>query len=154
MTLLHRRARRHRGTPSERGAALVEFALSCLLFFVLAFAVLDFGRLIFGYTIVSKAARQGVRYAAVRGYTASANAATAAAIKAYVASQSLGYISASNVTVKTIASSGGTEADWPTNNKAGQTVKVTATYTFLPAAPFVRAASAVLSSTAKMVIIR
>jgi Flp pilus assembly protein TadG len=140
---------------SELGEALVEFAVATILIVTAILGQVDFGRWLFAYNAVSKTARQGVRYAAVRGYTAGADTATAADIQSYVATQSLGHVTTGNVTVKTIDAAGTNEADWPTNDKPGRLVKITATYTFTPTVlPWLPQAARTVSSTAYMVIAR
>jgi len=140
---------------SERGEALVEFAVATILIFTAILGQVDFGRMLFAYNVVSKVARQGVRYAAVRGYTAGANAATSDAIKDYVAGQSVGYVTTDNVTVKTIDAAGTNEADWPASDNPGRVVKITATYTFNPLViPWLPQSVRTVSSTAYMVIAR
>ena len=140
---------------SEQGETLVEFALATILIFSAILGEVDFGRMLFAYNVVSKVARQGVRYAAVRGYTAGANAATADAVKSYVAGQSVGYVTTDNVTVKTIDAAGTNEADWPASDNPGRLVKITATYTFNPLViPWLPQAVRTVSSTAYMVIAR
>ena len=51
----------------HRGQALAEFALVIPLFLLLALALVDFARGIFIYSVISDAAREGARYAAVHG---------------------------------------------------------------------------------------
>jgi Flp pilus assembly protein TadG len=60
---------RNRRRRSEAGSTLVEFALTAMLFLLVLFAILDFGRALYTYHFVSHAAREATRYAAVRGYT-------------------------------------------------------------------------------------
>jgi Flp pilus assembly protein TadG len=50
-----------------RGQALVEFALVAPLFFLLLFAIIDFGRYVYYVQILNNAAREGARYAIVHG---------------------------------------------------------------------------------------
>jgi hypothetical protein len=52
---------------AERGQALIEFALTVPIFLMLVFGIIDLARLIFAYTQVIDAARQGVRYGIVEG---------------------------------------------------------------------------------------
>jgi hypothetical protein len=52
---------------AERGQALVEFALTVPIFLMLVFGIIDLARLVFSYTQVIDAARQGVRYGIVEG---------------------------------------------------------------------------------------
>lgn len=51
---------------SERGAALVEYAVTMALFFLLFFAIIDFGRLLYNWVMTEKATQMAVRIAAVR----------------------------------------------------------------------------------------
>lgn len=57
------------GRPSreEGGAALLEFALIAPLLFLLLFGVIEFARLVTGYTSVWTGAREGARYATTVG---------------------------------------------------------------------------------------
>lgn len=52
----------------SRGQALVEFAMVAPLFFLLLFGIIEAGRFIFYYEILSNATREGARYAIVNGY--------------------------------------------------------------------------------------
>lgn len=61
----------------ERGQSLVGFALGAILLFTLLFGIIEFGRLIYAYSVVANAAREGARYAAVNP---TANEATVEAI--------------------------------------------------------------------------
>ncbi len=48
---------------SERGAALVEFAIAGVVFMTAVFAVIEFGRLLWVHNALTDAARRGARYA-------------------------------------------------------------------------------------------
>ena len=122
------------------GATLVEFALCSMLFFTITFGTIEFGRMIFAYNIVSNAAREGVRYAAVRG-SSSGRAATADQVKQYVTSRSVGLLSTTNVTVT-----------WPTDNAVGSVVQVQ--YSFTPIVSLLPQTAVNLSSTTKSYILR
>ncbi|MFZ2170078.1 MAG: TadE/TadG family type IV pilus assembly protein [Methylococcaceae bacterium] len=50
---------------AQRGAAMVEFALIALLFFMLLFGIIEFGRAFFTYNTLVEATRRGARVAAV-----------------------------------------------------------------------------------------
>ena len=54
---------------SERGAAAVEFALIATILFILLFGIIEFGRVYSKYTVLTGAAREGARFASVRGIT-------------------------------------------------------------------------------------
>jgi Flp pilus assembly protein TadG len=58
------RAHGRRGDP-RRGATLVEFALSFLLFVVMMVGLVESGRLIWTYTTLAHAARRGARFVMV-----------------------------------------------------------------------------------------
>lgn len=133
---------RRRALRDERGAALVEFAVTSLLFFTIAMGTLEFGRMIMDYSIVSNAAREGVRYAAVRG-NASGHVATATEVQNYVAGRSVGLLSASNVAVT-----------WPTNKNQGSLVQVQVTYDFTPIVALLPSQTVRLRSTTEMTIVR
>jgi Flp pilus assembly protein TadG len=51
---------------SERGAALMEFAIAATVFLTALFGVVEFGRLLWTHNALRDAARRGARYAAVR----------------------------------------------------------------------------------------
>lgn len=50
---------------NQHGAALVEFAIIALLFFMLLFGIIEFARAFFTYNILVEATRRGARVAAV-----------------------------------------------------------------------------------------
>jgi len=126
----------------ERGAALVEFAVSSLLFVTVAFGTMEFSRMILDYNIVSNAAREGVRWASVRG-AASGRTATATNIKNYVVGRSSGLLAVSNVTVT-----------WPVDNNVGSDVQVQVQYPFTPIVSMLPSATINLNSTTRMTIVR
>lgn len=51
--------------PSDRGAAAVEFALLLPVVLLIIFAIIDFGRMLNAQIVVSQAAREGARAAAL-----------------------------------------------------------------------------------------
>ena len=54
----------------SRGQAMVEFALIAPLFFFLLFAIIEGGRFVFYYEMLSSATREGARYAIIHGSNA------------------------------------------------------------------------------------
>jgi len=50
---------------TQKGAAMVEFALIALLFFMILFGIIEFGRALFTYNTLVEATRRGARVAAV-----------------------------------------------------------------------------------------
>ena len=131
-----------RSLRDQRGATLVEFALASTLFFTITFGTIEFGRMILDYNIVSNAAREGVRWAAVRG-SGSGRTATADQVKAYVVSKSVGLLSTTNVVVT-----------WPTDKAVGSVVQVQVSYSFTPIVTLLPQTAINLSSTTKAYILR
>ena len=128
---------------SQAGQSLTELPIALVLFLVLAFGIVDASRLIYAYNAVSLSAREGVRWAAVRG-GASGNAASKADIQSFVQSKTVGV----PVTV---------DASWlpDGNNQPGSTVVVTVTNAFAPIAPLPLVPKTIkLTSTSRMVISR
>lgn len=130
---------------SETGGTLVETAISFSLLFLLVFGILEGSLAVYSYHYISHAARQGARYAMVRGaswgsacgdYTDAGCTATSDQISQYV--QNLGFPgidgSQITVTVQCAASSGtgfGTLGSYGSScNAAGSEVQVTVSYPF------------------------
>ncbi len=92
------RGRRER----ERGQAIVEFALAATVALTVIFGVVDFGRALYTYDLVTGAARVGTRYAIVHGSscTLAGCPASAAAIQTYVLSKVTG-VTSSQLSVTT-----------------------------------------------------
>ncbi len=132
-----------RGLEREQsGQSLAELSIVLVLFLVLTFGIVDAGRLIFAYNAVSAGAREGVRWAVVRGATSPLGTATKDDIAAFVQS-------------RTVGTTVGVDATWPTDKKPGSTVAVTVTSPFSPIAPFPLVPKTItLSSTSSMVISR
>jgi len=59
--------RKLRRTRSQRSQALVEFALVSPLFLLVVFSAIDISRLLYAYTAISSAARDGARTASLTG---------------------------------------------------------------------------------------
>jgi len=126
---------------AQHGQSLTELPIVLVLFLVLTFGIVDAGRLIFAYNVVSASAREGVRWAVVRG-GASGRTATAADVTSFVQGVAIG-------TPVTVA------VTWTPDNQPGSTVAVTVTNTFAPIAPFPMVPNTInLTSTSKMVISR
>jgi len=124
----------------DRGAELVEFALVSIVFLVIVFGTLDFGRMVSEYNIVANAAKDGSRYASVRG-AATSSPATASDVSSYVQGRAMGM----SVTVTTT---------WNPHNKSGSTVAVQVQGTFSPIIGILPQSTITLSSTSQMLIIR
>jgi len=57
------------GARGQRSQALVEFALVSPIFFLVMFTAIDISRLLYAYTAISSAARDGARTASLSGST-------------------------------------------------------------------------------------
>ena len=63
--IVARRAKR--GVRSQRSQALVEFSLVAPVFLLIVFTAIDISRLLYAYTAISSAARDGARTASLQG---------------------------------------------------------------------------------------
>ena len=112
----------------ERGAAMVEFALVAgVIFIPLVFGTIEFGRLISAKTTITAAAREGVRFAIVRG-SASGAAGGPVADSAAVANYVMARTQLSPITVK---------STWTGAKDPGDTVTVQVTYVYTPVVPVI-----------------
>ncbi len=125
----------------ERGSALLEGALCFTLFLIILFGTIDFGRGVFAYNFVSYAAREGARYAIVRGQS-SGHAASAADITSFVKKEAIA-LDPSALTVNTT---------WTPDKNAGSTVQVQVQYSFQPVVPYMPSGPLTFGSTSKMLI--
>jgi Flp pilus assembly protein TadG len=132
-----RRNRRER----QRGAALVEGALTFTTFLMLLFGTMDFGRPIWALNMLSSAVWEGPRYAIVRGST-SGRAATQNSIASVVQASALACRPRRSP-----------QRDLDPGNAPGNAVTVRAQYTFTPIIPLMTY-SISLQSTSKMTILQ
>ena len=124
----------------ERGAELVEFALISILFFMLVFGTMEFGRGIWMYGTVAHVAKEGARFAIVRG-SENGRTATTTDVETYV------NVVAAGMTGLTVTTT------WDDASKdPGTVVQVQVDRDFEPALPFVSLGPVMLSSTSRMVI--
>ena len=138
---------------------MVEFALVLICFLTLLFGLLDFGRALYVYHFVSYAARDGTRFAIVRG--ASCKTFTTACPAA--ASDVTNYLETTvlppgiNPTAMTVTTTwpggnpGCTDTTQPYNSP-GCVVKVNVKYNFSFFIPFIPHLTSTMSSTSQMVI--
>jgi Flp pilus assembly protein TadG len=178
----HRASQLHNasGVLHEDGASIVEFALCCVVLLSMLFGIMYISLGLYTYHYISDAAREGSRYAMVRGSTSCANSsnnltnciATEAQIQTYV--KDLGYpgIDATNkmtvltdwytlgattatppVTTWTLC--GGSSSSPPaatTCKVPGNIVKVQVTYAFPLSIPFSGTRTLNMTSTSQMVV--
>lgn len=125
----------------QRGAALLEFGLAFLVFMSAVYAIMEFGRIVSSYNILSGAAREGVRYAVVHG-SASGSVATASDIQTVVRNWAIG-LDTNSVAVTTT---------WNPGNGPGSQVNVKASYTVTPFTGLILTNGLTLQSSSQMVI--
>lgn len=123
-------SRRLSTIADDRGAALVEFALTSVLFFTVLFGIVDFGLAIYRYNMTANLAQEGVRWASVHG-SRSTSPALASDVQTYVQSRAPGV----TVTVATTSVNGSRQCTATSVNPSTLTdgsavcVRVQASYT-------------------------
>jgi Flp pilus assembly protein TadG len=154
----------------EQGSALVEYAVVLPLLMIFLCATMEFSRCLYTYHFVSEVAREGTRYAVVRGSTFSGTLcaststfacdATAANVQTYVQGLTPPGIASSSVAVSTTwpgtapTGSEGTCTTTNGNNSPGCLVQVVVTYPYKFMFPFLPKGSSTwdVASTSEMVI--
>jgi len=102
---------------AQRGQSLVEFALGAILLFTLVFGIVEMGRLMYSYSVVASAAREGARKGAIE-YSQSA---VEAAVRDRAVAMDLSRLEIA-----------------PIQQESGQVV-VVVTYEFVPVTPLISA---------------
>ena len=154
-----------RALRGEEGASLFETAIASTVFLAMLMGVFQMMLALSVFNYVTDAAREGSRYAMVRGSTSCTNTpnlsncdATADQIQTYVQGISYPGVSSSHLTITTTWLSASTT--YPTTwsacssacNSPGNLVKVVANYPFGFSVPFVPKATFNMSSTSQLVI--
>lgn len=142
----------------EKGASLLETALGMLILLPMIFGIIEISLALYTYHFISEAAREGTRYAIVRGDSCmgmNGCDASAAQIQSYL--QNLGYpgIDPNAMTVNTVWSAypaGGTCNPNANCKNRGNLVQVTVNYQYPLTIPFIPARTISMSSTSQMVI--
>jgi Flp pilus assembly protein TadG len=153
------------GRYHERGSTLVETAIVLAVTLTLLFGIIDFSRLLFSYETLANAAREGARWAIVRGATCAQSGesgeaacpATAAEIASYVQTQSLAQFMtnpSSIVVTTTWQNETGCTTFTNSTTAAGPGCQVTlnAAYTFKFLLPFLPKLTVPISSTSTMIV--
>ena len=144
-------ANRANQTNPRRGATLVEFTLTFLLFLVIVLTLLEMGRGIWTYTTLAHAARQAGRYAMVHG---TENIGTLTGISDVAARHAQGL----DTKQLTVSTQWNPRADTPKTDPSavqrGDIVEVKLTYPFrLVTSPIVlKESTFTMSSTSRMVV--
>lgn len=148
---------------NDRGATIVEVALSATLLFTVVIGIMEVSMAIYTYHYISEAAREGTRFASVRGtscptyggLSAPCPVTTSAEIQTYVYDLNYPGINPKNMTVTAAWSAypaGGTCTPSALCNNPGNLVAVTVQYQFPLSIPFFKISTITMSSTSKMVI--
>lgn len=142
---------------SEEGAALVEFAISASILFVMLFGIIEFSMGLYAYNFLAYATKDAARYAMVRGSNCSV-LANCGVINTQVQNfiNSEGYPGLSGAVTTTTTWTCETIPD-PTLQNAkcnapGDLVTVTATFPFTLSVPFMSQQSLTFTSTSAMII--
>ena len=140
---------------NEEGSALVEFAISSTIFFMLLFGIMDFSFASYGSNFTAEAAKEAARYASVRGSCTDATGTvttndlsdcgvTSDQVQTWV--QNMGYPGINPSTTKVTTT-------WPNGSHLpGNNVKVVVDYTFPLSVPFWKSTHIKTESTSEMVI--
>ncbi len=152
----------------ERGTSLPETAIILVLALSLLFGIMDFGRAVYTYGFIAYIAREGARWAMVRGSVSCTNVpnldhcnASGSDIQTYVRSLSEGATNVGGIAVNTTPS-----ALWPGtsglgsgsgsctagSNAPGCLVVVQVTYPFQFILPYMPGVTIATSSTSQMII--
>ncbi|HMG85215.1 MAG TPA: TadE family protein [Terracidiphilus sp.] len=156
---------------NDAGGALVEVAISSTILFAMFFGVFEIALASYSSHYVSDMAREGARYAIVRGSTSCGNTpnltncgANTTTIASYVRGLNYPAINPANLTVTvtyltgtTVTTSTTTTTTWAscssgTCNVPGNMVNVAVTYAFGMAIPFVPKKTINVNSVAQMVV--
>lgn len=148
---------------NERGASLPETAIIMTVLLAMMFGIIDFGRALYTYSFVAQLARQGARWAIVRGAncTAYATACPAAMgttdIEPYIQSLNEGAMNTSQIAATLQFSSASADcanqASGIASNQPGCIAKVTVRYPFNFLLPWVLPGTTItMTSTSQMVI--
>ena len=145
---------RHPGLR-ERGAGMAETALVLGVVLALLFGIIDFGRTMYTYAFTAQLARQGARWAIVRGDQCTLLdhcSATSDQIQTYIRGLSYGATDANNIQVTASWNPTSCPPNSTTAKQPGCVITVNVQYPFKFIAPFVSQATLNMSSTSQMVI--
>lgn len=125
-------AGRNIGVRASRGIATVEFAICAPVLFFLMLATAEFGRVLYQYNTLTKAVRDGARYAAIKA-SIEAGGTRVVSISTEVRNETRNLVVMGNVAGAGTALLPGLTVDNVTVNDAGSGfVSVTGTYNYIP----------------------
>lgn len=126
---------------NEKGAVLVESGFVTVLVLTLVFSFLDLGRAVWTKNAVTYLAREGTRYAIVRGKSVPVPA-TETSVRQRVLARSFA-LDRSMLAVN---------VSWPLGNQPGRPVRVQVSYPMTPYLPFVPHTVMTMRSQSEMII--
>lgn len=139
-----------------RGQAMVEFAVAMPVLLLMLYGIMEFGRMVFMYSLVNTASRDAARYASAYGYSEDGylKYKYCAGIKK-AAQQSAYIVSLTSITIKYYDSSGNSKGqcsatsgeDGSISLSSGDRVTVTVQATYTPLIRFLKLNIKPLSST-------
>jgi hypothetical protein len=140
----------------ERGASLPETAIVMAVFLALMFGIVDFGRALYTYSTVAQLAREGARWAIVRGANCNLYPTACPAqhghddIEPYVQSLNVGGMDTHSISadLEFTTPCGNNASD----NQPGCTASVTVSYVFSFMMPWVPHTQITMTSTSQMII--
>jgi TadE-like protein len=150
--------RRFRGEESERGSNLVEYGIVLALLLMMLFGLIDFGRALYAYHFVSEAAREGTRYAMVRGSRCDIQLSGCVPppgypdIQTYLKNVPAGIDPAQLTVTPTWNPNGSANCPGPQIDAPGCVVEVQVSYNFNFMLPFLPRSTVVMQSSSEMVI--
>jgi Flp pilus assembly protein TadG len=139
------------GLREDEGSTLIEFAVTLPALFGLIFCFINICLMLYTFEMCSQSAREGTRYAMVRGASCPSTASptcevTAAQVNTYVSRVTWPNVAGGTVTPNTTYPDG--------NESVGSHVQVTVTYTYHLMLPFVPNKTFTFVSTSKTTIIQ
>jgi Flp pilus assembly protein TadG len=154
-----------RRTRGDRGSAILETALSLMILLTFLFGIMETGLAVYSYHFISEAAREGTRFAIVRGSSAGPActapgpptcAARPVDVQNYVLNLGFPGINPANMTVTPVWSAYTSGSTCPASpspcNSPGNLITVTVQYNFPLTVPFVPAHTYSLTSSSAMII--
>ena len=154
-------SRRPRDARNEDGAAIVEFVLSAIILVSLVFGIIALCMAMYSFHFVSYAAREGTRYAMVRGSSCPGNLpgcptqGSQVDVQTYLRSLTYPGINTNSITATTTFPAAGSAACTPSVtpcDNPGNLVQVTVSYQFPLSIPYLPAQTLTMTSTSQMVI--
>lgn len=144
---------------SEAGQSMVEMAVTLPVLFALLFCFMEVCVAFYTFSMISESAREGTRYAMVRGATCKASSgasceATAAEVDTYVEGLGWPNIAGGTMSVCTYYDNNACNTNPSGSEAKGDPVKVTVTYVMPITMPFVPNHSITMTSSSQMNIIQ